>query len=149
MCWFLQPLPPFPSQTPSGWAPQIPLQFQGHKIRMWAPPKLPTMLGGLLVVSIGYSFPAGEIRGSGKTSALCPTGLGEGQYGQRIAAILTLLMQFVLISVVQGVLRPHHHVLEFSESCLVFEYLLVLFVQGSKVRKTYVFILVMSLPSYM
>lgn len=65
---------PFPllhhSQIPCGWAPQIPLKFQRCGIRVWVLAKQYKMLvvGGILVVHSGFSFPTGGTKGLGETS---------------------------------------------------------------------------------
>lgn len=55
-----------------------------------------------LAVPHGFAFLTGEARGPGETAAWCCTGLGKGQCSQRVPASLTLLMQSLLVSVVQG-----------------------------------------------
>lgn len=55
--------------------------------------------------------------------------------GQRVAIPLTLLMQSVLVSLMQGVLWPHSRVPGFFQWCLVHAWLLVvLLMRGSEVR---------------
>ena len=69
--------------------------------------------------SSGFSFPTGGTEAQGDLCLWCCAGLEKGQCGQHMAASLTLLMQSVFISVVQGVLQSHPCFLGFSQWCFL------------------------------
>ena len=77
------------------------------------------MLGKLDVYS-RLSFLTGESEGWGETFHCCAL-LIWGRAMQCVTILLTLLMWWVLVSVVQGVLQPHPRVLRSSQWCLVHE----------------------------
>ena len=102
----------------------------------------------MLVVPTGLSFPNEGTRGSGETSP-CGAVLawGRGDVVTCVVALLSLLMQFALVSVVQVVLQPK---LQCSRSpsvgFLSMNSCWLFFLRGgAKSGTTYVTVLIMSL----
>ena len=126
-----EPLPPFPSQSDSQiQTPQVSLRSSWGLIRVGAPTKWPTMLG------LGGDPPCwgwmSQLALGSHWGTLGPmewwADLGERQGWQRVAALLSLPVQPVLVSGGGVKLKHPQCVLEFPQCCFVHEQLTVLLV---------------------
>lgn len=76
---------------------------------------------GELVGPVASLFPLEELKARGSSFHMILHWPGRGQCGQCVASSLLLLIQSVLVSVVQGLLQPHSHVLGVCQWYLVLE----------------------------